>query len=69
MHAAKAPYMYPAADGRNIVYILDVGDTRAVIDTLYTGGRLGIGPRRGRAAHRVDALQAAAQPFSVRLVT
>lgn len=28
------PYMYPEADGRNIVYILDVGGSRAVIDTL-----------------------------------
>ena len=28
--------MYP--DGRNIVYILDVGGMRAVIDTLYTPG-------------------------------
>ncbi len=29
------PYMYPEADGRNIVYILDVGGTRAVIDILH----------------------------------
>ena len=34
----RGPYMYPEADGRNIVYILDVGDKRAVIDTLYTPG-------------------------------
>jgi hypothetical protein len=32
----RGGWMYP--DGRNIVYILDVGGTRAVIDTLYKAG-------------------------------
>jgi hypothetical protein len=30
--------MYPDGDGRNIVYILDVGDIRAVIDILDKAG-------------------------------
>lgn len=34
----QGPSMYPEADGRNIVYILEVGGTRAVIDTLYKPG-------------------------------